>query len=149
MDFGESGDVPGEDDPVAGTDAPLLRLIEHVKSHDKAASFLSVRPNYSFNAVRFDDRNVVTTVDDIAAAGIWINGGFFVCRKDVFDHVEDGEDVVQEPFRRLFEQQLVAYRHEGFWAPMDTPKEEEQQLEGMLERGIGPWRVGADPAVPS
>jgi glucose-1-phosphate cytidylyltransferase len=131
------------------TDAPLPSLIEHLKSHDKAASFLSVRPNYSFHVVRFDDRNVVEAVDDIAAADVWINGGFFVFRKDLFDYLEEGEDLVQQPFRRLIEQQqLVAYRYEGFWAPMDTLKEK-QQLEGMLERGNGPWRVWADAAVPS
>jgi len=131
------------------TDAPLPALIEHLKSHDKVASFLCVRPNYSFHVVRFDGRDVVQAVDDIAAADVWINGGFFVFRNDLFDYLEEGEDLVQQPFQRLIEQeQLVAYRHEGFWAPMDTLKEK-QQLEGMLERGNGPWRVWADAAVPS
>jgi glucose-1-phosphate cytidylyltransferase len=130
------------------TDAPLPSLVDDLRERGKVASFLCVRPNYSFHLVRFDGAQVVTSVDAITSSDVWINGGFFVFRSDVFDYMREGEDLVQEPLHRLIDQeQLVAYRYEGFWAPMDTLKEK-QELEGMLERGNGPWRVWADVSVP-
>jgi glucose-1-phosphate cytidylyltransferase len=131
------------------TDAPLPSLVDDLRERGKVASFLCVRPNYSFHLVRFDGAQVVTSVDAITSSDVWINGGFFVFRSDVFDYMREGEDLVQEPLHRLIDQeQLVAYRYEGFWAPMDTLKEK-QELEGMLERGNGPWRVWADVSVPT
>jgi glucose-1-phosphate cytidylyltransferase len=130
------------------TDAPLPAIVDELRERDKVASFLCVRPNYSFHLVRFDGRQIVTSIDSITTSDVWINGGFFVFRHDVFDYMEEGEDLVEEPLHRLIDQdQLVVYRYEGFWAPMDTLKEK-QQLEGMLERGNGPWRVWADAGVP-
>ncbi len=100
-----------------------------------------MHPSSSFHLVRFDDEQYATGIDELAQSDIWINGGFFVFRHDIFDYLHEGEDLVEEPFRRPIEQrQLVAQRHEGFWAPMDTLKDK-QQLEAMLERGNGPWRV--------
>ena len=123
------------------TDAPLPGMIDVVKERGKVAGFLCVRPNYSFHVVRFDDQRTVQGLNDIATSDVWINGGYFVFRADVFDYLHAGEDLVNEPFARLIEQgQLLAHRHEGFWAPMDTLKDR-QQLESMLERGNGPWRV--------
>jgi glucose-1-phosphate cytidylyltransferase len=123
------------------TDAPLPAMIDAVLEQDKIAGFLCVRPNYSFHVVRFDDRNALRGIEEIATSELWINGGFFVFRSDVFDYIREGEDLVAEPFQRLIEdEQVVAVRHDGFWAPMDTLKDW-QQLESMLERGNGPWRV--------
>jgi glucose-1-phosphate cytidylyltransferase len=128
------------------TDAPLPSLIDSFVASGKTASFLCVRPNQSFHLVRFDDQHVVRGIDEVAKGDVWINGGFFVFRSDVFDYMRDGEDLVEEPFGRLIEvEQLVANRYDGFWAPMDTLKDK-QQLEGMLEAGNGPWRVWAEPS---
>jgi glucose-1-phosphate cytidylyltransferase len=123
------------------TDAPLPGMIDGLRERGKIASFLCVRPNYSFHVVRFDDQQTVEGLHEITSSDVWINGGYFVFRADVFDYLHEREDLVNEPFARLIEQgQLVAHRHEGFWAPMDTLKDR-QQLESMLERGNGPWRV--------
>ena len=81
-------------------------------------------------------------------ADLWINGGFFIFRREIFDYLRDGEELVEEPFRRLIEDdQLLAFRHEGFWRPMDTLKDKEV-LEDLVEQGRIPWRLGvAPPAV--
>ena len=68
--------------------------------------------------------------------------------REIFDYLRDGEELVEEPFRRLIEDdQLLAFRHEGFWRPMDTLKDKEV-LEDLVEQGRMPWRIdGAAPPV--
>jgi glucose-1-phosphate cytidylyltransferase len=124
------------------TDAPLQLLIEKLVSSGKVATFLCVRPtNYSFHTVRLGDDHQVRAIEEIHAADIWINGGFFVLRGDIFDVMEPGEELVREPFQRLIERgDLLAHRYEGFWAPMDTLKDK-QTLEMLAEGGAAPWAV--------
>src|SRR6476660_8164630 len=75
-------------------------------------------------------------------ADLWINGGFFIFRSQIFDYMRDGEELVETPFRRLIDaDQLLAFKHEGFWRPMDTLKDKEV-LEDMVEQGRMPWRLG-------
>jgi glucose-1-phosphate cytidylyltransferase len=80
-------------------------------------------------------------IQDITQANIWINGGFFVLDRRIFDFIEPGEDLVERPFHRMMEaKQVRAYRYEGFWAPMDTLKDK-HNLEALLEGGHPPWQV--------
>ena len=75
-------------------------------------------------------------------ADLWINGGFFIFRREIFDYMRDGEELVESPFRRLIEaDQLLPIRHEGFWRPMDTLKDK-QVLEDLVEQGEAPWIAG-------
>ena len=85
-------------------------MISELQQLGKVASFLCVHPNSSFHLVRFDDdHDTVRGIEEIAKSDVWINGGFFVLRTDVFDFLREGEDLVEEPFRRLIGQrQLVA-----------------------------------------
>ena len=123
------------------TDAPLESLIEGHRSRDVTASFLCVRPNYSFHLVQTDDEDYVRDVQETTHSDLWINGGYFVFRQDIFDYVGPGEDLVEEPFERLSAAKLLfANKYDGFWAPMDTLKDQ-QRLEQMLESGNGPWKV--------
>ena len=72
-------------------------------------------------------------------ADLWINGGFFIFRKGIFDYMREGDELVEAPFQRLIEaDQLMAFRHEGFWRPMDTLKDK-QILEDLVEKGAMPW----------
>ncbi len=74
---------------------------------------------------------------------IWINGGYFILRPEIFDYMREGEELVLEPFQRLIEaDQLIAYKHEGFWRPMDTLRDR-QLLEDMAENGNTPWSPNA------
>lgn len=123
------------------TDAPLTRVVERAKASGSIASFLMVRPGYTFHTVETDDDGVVTAVKDVTRSDIWVNGGYFVLNRRLFDYMEPGEELVTDVFAKLVaERQLSAWRHEGFWAPMDTLKEQ-QELEAMVEAGGGPWRV--------
>jgi glucose-1-phosphate cytidylyltransferase len=72
---------------------------------------------------------------------MWINGGYFVLRSELLDDLRPGEELVEEPFRRLLaDRRLLAHRHEGFWAPMDTLKDK-QCLESLHESGQAPWQL--------
>ena len=78
---------------------------------------------------------------------IWINGGYFIFRREIFDYLKEGEELVLEPFTRLIaEGQLMAYKHQGFWRSMDTLRDR-QILEDMVEQGNMPWRVQFDTMV--
>jgi glucose-1-phosphate cytidylyltransferase len=123
------------------TDAPLSHLVQRTVRSDAVASFLCVKPNYSFHIVSTDDEERVTNVVDTTSSDVWINGGYFVFRKEIFDYIGEGEDLVEEPFQRLIEERkLLANKYDGFWAPMDTLKDQ-QTLEGMVESGRSPWRL--------
>jgi glucose-1-phosphate cytidylyltransferase len=75
---------------------------------------------------------------------IWINGGYFLLKPKVFEYMREGEELVIEPFTRLIaDNQLMAYKHEGFWRSMDTLRDR-QMLEDMIEKGDIPWRAGAE-----
>ena len=124
------------------TDAPLDELVRDFERRSVVASFLSVRPiNYSFHIVRMKDDTIVAGLDDVRAADLWINGGYFTLRRDIFDYIRPGEELVVEPFARLAaEERLVAYRYTGYWAPLDTIKDM-RTLEERHESGSAPWAV--------
>lgn len=123
------------------TDAPLNEFIEDFRGRDATAAFLSVRPSYTFHVVTSDERGQVERVTHVREADIWINGGYFIFRPEIFDHIRPGEDLVTAPFQRLIEAgRLVAYRYDGFWMPMDTIKEM-QDLELLYQSGSPPWAV--------
>lgn len=135
------------------TDLSLAEQMSHFLEHGKVASFLSVKPNLSFHLVNADERGRVMTMEDIGRSHIRINGGFFIFRRDIFDYMRDGEELVQEPFQRLVEaDQLVAYQYDGFWQAMDTFKDR-QRLEQLDATGGAPWelwrRGAADTQVPA
>ena len=80
-------------------------------------------------------------VQDVTRSDVWINGGFFVMRTSIIDDIGPGEELVHEPFARLMEhRQVLAQRHPGFWAPMDTLKDK-QTLEQLHESGTAPWQL--------
>jgi glucose-1-phosphate cytidylyltransferase len=123
------------------TDAPLSELVEDFLRRDKVAAFVCVKPTYTFHVVTAKDDGVVERIDDVRVSDIWINGGYMILRKEIFDYLGDGEELVQEPFQRLVKQDLLlAYRYEGFWAPMDTLKDQ-QELESRYEAGQPAWAV--------
>jgi glucose-1-phosphate cytidylyltransferase len=122
------------------TDAPLEDMIDRVMLSGKTALFLSVRPMFSAHVVGSNGDGLVESIEEIRHADVWINGGFMVLRRDVLDYIEPGEELVEEPFKRLIERdELIAYRYEGFWEPMDTIKDK-QRLDSLADTGRAPWR---------
>jgi glucose-1-phosphate cytidylyltransferase len=71
----------------------------------------------------------------------WENGGYFVLRPEIFDHLNEGEDLVEDAIVRLVPLgRVLAYPHKGYWCPADTVKER-AQLEEMYQRGYCPWMI--------
>jgi len=130
------------------SDVDLPAMIEAFRQSGKVACFLAVRPSFSLHLVDMDVSGKVNALRPTQEADLWINGGFFIFRSEIFDYLRDGEELVETPFRRLIEaDQLLAFKHEGFWRPMDTLKDKEV-LEDMVEHGRMPWRLGeTTPAV--
>jgi glucose-1-phosphate cytidylyltransferase len=123
------------------TDLSLPMHIDHFRQQEAVASFVSVRPNLSYHLVSVEDGGRVTDIQEIRRAPIRINGGFFVLRNEIFDHIRDGEELVVEPFQRLVRsRRLAAYEYDGFWMSMDTFKDR-QQLEEIYAKGGAPWEV--------
>jgi glucose-1-phosphate cytidylyltransferase len=123
------------------TDAPLPAMIAGVREHGAVASFLAVRPTYTFHVALFEHGNRVRDIQSVNEADIWINGGYFVLRREIFDYMEAGDELVEQPFRRLLmEDRLLGYKHGGFWAPMDTLKDR-QNLNNLFQTGERPWAV--------
>jgi glucose-1-phosphate cytidylyltransferase len=121
------------------SDVPLQEMIDLLTTTGKTACFLAVHPPLTFHLVEFDQDGSVQRLRASGESDIWINAGFFVFRNRIFDYIKEGEELVNEPFRRLIEDgELIAYRYNGFFRAMDTLKDR-QILEEMVERGEMPW----------
>lgn len=123
------------------SDLHLPSYLEHFHAHGKTAGFVVVKPPYSFHLVSADDKGNVKNITPAAKTDMWINSGFFAFKTSVFDYIKNGEELVEEPFQRLAAaDQLVAYRHHGFFACMDTFKDK-QMFDSRHSAGDTPWEV--------
>src|SRR5262249_45044992 len=103
------------------SDLPLPEMIDHFHRHDAIATFVGVAPTSTFHLVSLEDTGKVNSIRHVRDVGMRINGGYFVMRKEIFDWIRPGEELVQEPFQRLAAAgKLYAYPYDGFWACMDT-----------------------------
>lgn len=126
------------------TDVDLHAMVDAVRTSGASGSFVAVRPNHSFHVVSLEDDGRVRDITDVTKSDLRINGGYFVMRSEVLDDIRPGEEFVDEPLQRLIAQnRLLAHRHDGFWAPMDTLKEK-QWLESLHESGQAPWELWTD-----
>lgn len=122
------------------SDLPLSEYITHFIDKGRIASFLCVRPSHSFHVVSMDG-DVVQEIRHVSRADIWVNGGYFIFGKEIFQYMKDGEELVEEPFQRLiYHKQLLAYRYNGYWACMDTFKDK-HVLDDVYGKGEAPWEV--------
>jgi glucose-1-phosphate cytidylyltransferase len=123
------------------SDAPLPQLVKTLKLSGKIGLFVSVRPKATFHIVEADETGLVKGIEHIRNTNTRVNGGFFVFRREVFDYIKPGEELVDLPFRRLIEErQLISYPYDGFWGCMDTFKEK-QELDDIFSQGRAPWMV--------
>ncbi len=123
------------------TDAPLPDMIGRLQASDATVSLLAVPPQSSHHVVEVDETGRITQVTPVRELRRWENGGYFVLRPEIFDHLRKGEDLVEDAFVRLVPQRKVlAYPYEGYWSPADTVKER-AQLEEMYYRGHCPWMI--------
>ena len=123
------------------SDLPLAEYVNHFMTTKAVGSFVSVKPSQTFHGVRVDDDGYVQDIRHVRQTEFRINGGFFALRKEIFDYMREGEELVEEPFQRLIEKRrLVAHRYDGFWAAMDTFKDK-MNFDNMHARGETPWAV--------
>jgi glucose-1-phosphate cytidylyltransferase len=123
------------------TDLPLPKMVSEFKRSRKVAAFVCAPPSQTFHVVRLDGNgNDVVGIEAVRDSGLLINGGYFIFRREIFDYLREGEELVGEPFNRLMKKRLIiGYRYDRFWS-MDTFKEQ-QELSDVCARGDAPWEV--------
>lgn len=130
-------------DGLSSVDVP--KVVEFHKSHGKKATVTAVRPPARFGGLSFDGNKVVNFTEKPQTGEGWINGGYFVLEPEVIDYIDgDLTAMEREPMERLSaEGQLMAFKHEGFWMPMDTLREK-HILDDLWTKGNPPWKVWND-----
>jgi glucose-1-phosphate cytidylyltransferase len=129
-------------DGLSDLDLPVM--IDELENSKAVGSLLLVQPTASFDIVRSSPDGRVTQIEALTCSDIWINGGFFVFRNEIFRYIEPGDELVRRPFERLIERgALLAHKCPGFWQCMDTFKDK-QRLE-ELYNGDPPWKVWSKP----
>ena len=126
----------------------ISKLLEFHKNHGKALTMTTVQPEGRFGGVGFaaDDMQVEHFLEKPIGDGGWINAGFFVCEPKVFDYIKDGDTTIfeREPLEDLSKDgELFAYKHNGFWKPMDTLRDN-VQLNTMWEENNALWKTWKD-----
>jgi glucose-1-phosphate cytidylyltransferase len=128
------------------SDLHLPTMIDELRSSDAIGSLLLVQPTASFDIVKTSSDGKIAEVSALSQSDIWINGGFFVFRNEIFRYINTGDELVREPFERLIRRQaLLAHKCTGFWQCMDTFKDK-QRLE-ELNDGKPPWKVWSERAA--
>jgi glucose-1-phosphate cytidylyltransferase len=123
------------------TDLHLPELIEFARRQQATATFLAIRTRQSLHTVEVDPNGRVSRIEPMDRSDTWINGGFFVLGRDIFDYIREGEELVEEPFHRLIEAgRIASMKYEGFWRCMDTHKDR-QLLDDIYAQGDAPWEV--------
>jgi glucose-1-phosphate cytidylyltransferase len=137
-----------EDEPIflanyadVFTNAPLPDMIARLEASDAMASLLAVPLQSSHHVVDVGENGLITRVTPVRDLLQWENGGYFVFRPEIFMHLGEGEDLVEDTLIRLVAQRRVlAYTYKGYWSPADTVKER-ALLEEMYQRGNCPWMI--------
>lgn len=127
------------------SDVNIGELVAFHKKHGKAITMTSVQPEGRFGSMSIDSENhgVSTFMEKPKGDGNWINGGFFVCEPKVLDYIKEGDRTVWErsPLENLAKDgELFAYKHSGFWQPMDTLREK-IVLNELWEKGQAKWKT--------
>jgi glucose-1-phosphate cytidylyltransferase len=123
-------------------DVDIAKLVAFHEAHGKLATVTAVRPPARFGALEMEGDRVRRFSEKPQTDAGWINGGFFVFEPEVLDLMTDDATILErKPLETLASRsELVAFKHEGFWQPMDTLREK-QLLEQLWESGKAPWKV--------
>ena len=128
------------------SDIDLHKLVSFHQSQGKYVTLSSIQPEGRFGALNLQGDSVSSFSEKPKGDGSWVNGGFFVCEPKIFDYIAEGDSTIFErgPLEKLAsESQLVAYKHEGFWRPMDTLRDK-VQLEQLWSTEKAPWKVWSE-----
>ncbi len=126
------------------SDINIPDLLASHKASGKTVTMTAVKPLGRFGALQLDGAdNITSFMEKPQGDGAWINGGFFVCEPEVFDFIPAGDDVLFEraPLENLAAGgKLHAYKHTGFWRPMDTLRDK-NELTALWKAGQAPWKI--------
>ena len=124
-----------------------INIDESIREHESSGCLLSLtsyKPSGKFGALKIDTNNKVTSFSEKPDGdGNWINAGYFVCEPQVFDYITEGDKTVFElkPLEQLAKEgKMHAFKHNGFWKPMDTLRDN-IELNEMWEKEIAPWKM--------
>ena len=118
-------------------------LLEFHKKNGKILTLTTIQPEGRFGSLDIENDQVKKFVEKPKGDGAWINGGFFVCEPSIFKYITEGDQTIFEksPMEKLAsENQMMAYKHNDFWKPMDTLREK-HQFEQLWASGKAPWKV--------
>lgn len=122
----------------------IEKLIKHHELSGKIVTLTAVQPSGKFGALNIDKSdNILSFKEKPQGDGAWINGGFFVCEPDIFNYLKDDINCIleKEPLENLAnDNELNAYKHSGFWRPMDTLRDKKELTE-MWMTGKAPWAI--------
>ena len=122
-------------------DIDISELLKFHKTHGKTATLTTVRPTSRFGILEMQENGKVDSFREKPQADGWINGGFIVFEPKIFDYLDENSVLEQEPLNQLAsEGQLMGFRHDGFWQPMDTFREL-TILNDLWKSGKAPWKV--------
>lgn len=125
-------------------DINIESLIKHHELSGKIVTLTAVQPSGKFGALNIDKSdNILSFKEKPQGDGAWINGGFFVCEPDIFNYLKDDINCIleKEPLENLAnDNELNAYKHSGFWRPMDTLRDKKELTE-MWMTGKAPWAI--------
>ncbi len=123
------------------SNVPIDKQIAQFSAGNAIASFVAVRNSQSFHAVQMQPDGLVTSMGAMPDQPLWINGGFMVLRQEIFANIEEGEELVEQPFARLAAQKrLITFPWDGFWQCMDTFKDK-ISFDRMEAQNKCPWML--------
>ena len=125
------------------SDVNINDLILFHKEKKSLATLTAIHPPERFGVLELSGNNVVEFHEKHQEESSWINGGFFVFEKEIFDYIKNGDSTTLErtPFETLAkEKKLTAFKHEGFWHPMDTLRDK-KHLENLWTSNKAPWKI--------
>ncbi|MGD9794621.1 MAG: sugar phosphate nucleotidyltransferase [Acidimicrobiia bacterium] len=123
------------------SDLPLDTYVKEFTARGKIACFLSVPAPHTFHIVHADEDGFVESLEYVGTSNVRVNAGFFALRTEIFDYLNEGEELVVEAFDRLMaKRELLAVPYDGFWRNMDTFKDK-IEFDILHSRGNVPWQV--------
>jgi len=126
------------------SDININELIKFHEKHKKAVTITAVKPEGRFGAIDIGEGNRILKFNEKPKGdGAWINGGYFVCEPKVLSYITEGDSTIFEktPLENLANDgESFAYKHEGFWKPMDTQRDKNELVE-LWQKGKAPWKI--------
>ncbi len=125
------------------SDVDLTKLVDYHKECNSVVTLTAVQPSGRFGAIEVDNDGTVNSFREKPKGdGSWVNGGFFVCQPDVFEYIKSDNDIWEKGPLEIIANEgiLSAYKHQGFWSPMDTVRDK-IYLDELWKNGNAPWKV--------